>query len=83
MGFPLPLFVSQDDMGSVHFRGRFEVKVDPKFRIALPADLREAMASHPDSRMVITNSQYQGKRCLDVYPFHEWKKLESRIARLP
>ena len=70
-------------MGSIHFRGRFEVKVDPKFRLALPVTFREAMSALNDSRMIITNSQYQGKRCLDVYPINEWKKLESRIARLP
>lgn len=33
--------------------------------------------------MVVTNSQYQGKKCLDVYPLAHWKKLEDRIARLP
>jgi MraZ protein len=68
---------------STHFRGRFEIKVDPKFRLILPAPFRETVKDSSDSRMVITNSQYQGKRCLDVYPFAEWKKLENRIAKLP
>jgi MraZ protein len=68
---------------STHFRGRFEVKVDPKFRLTLPAPFREVLKDSLDSRMVITNSQYQGKRCLDVYPFAEWKKLENRISKLP
>jgi MraZ protein len=68
---------------SAHFRGRFEIKVDPKFRLTLPATFRQVTESLSDSRMVITNSQYQGKRCLDVLPSSEWKKLENRIARLP
>lgn len=68
---------------ATHFRGRFEIKVDPKFRLILPAPFREVVKHISDSRMVITNSQYQGKRCLDVYPFAEWKKLETRISRLP
>jgi len=68
---------------TTHFRGRFELKVDPKFRLTLPASFRHTLDSTSDSRMVVTNSQYQGKRCLDAYPFPEWKKLESRIARMP
>ena len=68
---------------TTHFRGRFEIKVDPKFRLILPAPFREVVKLSSDSRMVITNSQYQGKRCLDVYPFAEWKKLETRISKLP
>lgn len=62
------------------FYGRFEVKVDPKFRIILPASFRSHIR---DSRMVVTNSQYQGKKCLDVYEWNEWKKLENKISRLP
>jgi MraZ protein len=65
------------------FRGRFEIKMDPKFRLILPSVFREVLSSHSDSRMVVTNSQYQGKRCLDVYPIRHWKRLENRIAKLP
>ncbi len=69
------------------FRGRFELKVDPKFRLSLPSAFREILdsvsraGSTPST--VITNSQYQGKKCLDVYPSAEWTKLENRIAKLP
>ncbi|MDZ4678036.1 MAG: division/cell wall cluster transcriptional repressor MraZ [Oligoflexia bacterium] len=73
-------------IGSVvppQFRGRFEVKVDPKFRLILPASFREVLRTITDSRMIITNSQYQGKRCLDAYPFSEWTKLEKKISKLP
>ncbi len=70
-------------MTSQQFRGRFELKVDPKFRLTLPSEFREILSAINDSRMVITNSQYQGKKCLDVFPILQWKKLENRIARLP
>lgn len=70
-------------MSTSHFRGRFELKVDSKFRLSLPSEFREILSALHDSRMVITNSQYQGRRCLDVYPYFQWKKLENRIARLP
>ena len=65
------------------FRGRFELKVDPKFRLTLPSEFREVLSAIKSTAMVVTNSQYQGKKCLDVYPLAQWKKLESRIARLP
>src|ERR1700722_13032411 len=83
MGFPLYQKGNSEVRMTTHFRGRFEIKVDPKFRLILPAPFREVVKLTSDSRMVITNSQYQGKRCLDVYPFAEWKKLEVRIAKLP
>jgi MraZ protein len=69
---------------SGQFRGRFELKIDAKFRLTLPTVFREVIEkSMSHSRIVITNSQYQGKRCLDVYSFAEWKKLEQKISRLP
>jgi MraZ protein len=67
----------------VQFRGRFELKVDPKFRLSLPSAFREVIGGAKDSRIIITNSQIQGKRCLDAYTFEEWQKLERKTARLP
>ena len=64
------------------FRGRFEVKVDPKFRLALPVSFREACRDSKQNRLVITNGLYQGQKCLDVYTFAEWRKLETRISGL-
>ncbi len=59
-------------------RGRFEIKLDGKGRLNLPS----ALSASENSSFVITNSQYQGCRCLDVYTKEEWEKLESRIAQL-
>ncbi len=63
------------------FRGRFEVKLDPKFRLTLPVPVRQTLET--DKRIVMTNSQFQGRRCLDVYPLKEWELLEDKIGRLP
>lgn len=60
------------------FRGRFEIKLDSKGRLNLPA----ALVSEEQATFVVTNSQYQGSRCLDVYTLEEWQKLEARIAQL-
>jgi MraZ protein len=65
------------------FRGRYELKVDPKFRLSLPSPFRNVLREAKSSEIIITNSQYQGKRCLDAYPIKEWQKLESKIAKLP
>lgn len=63
------------------FRGRFEIKLDPKGRLSLPPSYRQILpGTHPE--LVITNSRYRGRSCLDVYSLSEWEKLESRIAKL-
>jgi len=61
------------------FRGRFEAKVDQKGRLLLPLAFRDILKSSP---IVITNSQYQGSRCLDGYPLKAWEALEKRIGKL-
>lgn len=63
------------------FRGRFEIKLDPKGRLSLPPAYRQILPSaHPE--LVVTNSRYRGRSCLDVYSLAEWEKLERRIGKL-
>jgi MraZ protein len=62
------------------FHGRYEVKMDDKGRMSLPALLRQDSATA--TSFVITNSQIQGRRCLDVYALPEWQLLEERVARM-
>lgn len=64
------------------FRGRFDCKIDQKGRLSIPSAFRQAV-SDPNATLVITNSQYQGRRCLDMYTLEEWEALEARIAKLP
>lgn len=63
-------------------RGRFDCKVDAKGRLSLPSSLRSQLSSKT-TQLVMTNSLFKGRKCLDVYPEEEWKKLEKRIASLP
>src|SRR5687768_16167506 len=63
-------------------RGRFDCKVDAKGRLSLPSALRSQLPSK-SAHVVITNSIFKNRKCLDVYPEEEWKKLEKRIASLP
>ena len=61
------------------FRGRFEIKLDPKGRLSLPPNYRTALSG---TELIVTNSRYRAKSCLDVYSLSEWEKLERRIAQL-
>lgn len=65
------------------FRGRFEIKVDPKYRMTLPASFRDSLGARKNQRLVITNGLYQGHNCLDAYSFTQWTQLEKKIAKLP
>lgn len=63
------------------FRGRFEIKLDPKGRLLLPSAYRQLLPGH-HPELVVTNSRYRHRSCLDVYSAGEWEKLERRIAKL-
>lgn len=60
------------------FRGRFEIKLDPKGRLSLPQAYRSLL----DQRLVVTNSRYRGHSCLHVFTVQQWEKLERRIQKL-
>lgn len=64
-----------------HFRGRFEIKVDPKGRLSLPQAYRQILPTETP-QLIVTNSRYLGKSCLHAYSLPEWEKLERKIARL-
>ncbi len=63
------------------FRGRFEIKLDPKGRLLIPAAYRQNLPVE-NPQFIITNNRYRGKSCLHAYSIHEWEKLERNISRL-
>ncbi len=63
------------------FRGRFEIKLDPKGRLSLPAAFRAILPQEP-CQIVVTNSRYKNKSCLHGYTLPEWQNLEKRISKL-
>lgn len=65
-----------------NFRGRFELKLDPKGRLSLPPAARLALPNG-SAQIVITNSRYRNSSCLHIYSLPEWQKLERRIGNLP
>jgi len=63
------------------FRGQFLAKMDAKSRLAIAASLRSSLSD--GANLVVTKSIYMQKKCLDVYTWEAWQKLEERIAALP
>jgi MraZ protein len=62
--------------GEARFRGRFEVKLDPKGRLSLPPSLRLS------NQLVITNQRLAGRNALHIYTLATWETLEARIQKL-
>jgi MraZ protein len=58
------------------FRGRFEVKIDPKGRLSLPPSLRIS------DQLVVTNQRLNGRNALHIYTLSSWELLETRIGRM-
>lgn len=63
------------------FRGRFEIKLDPKGRLLIPAAYRQILPVE-NPQLIITNNRFRGKSCLHAYSVHEWEKLERSIGAL-
>jgi len=60
------------------FRGRFELALDDKGRLNIPARFRDTLRERGDERLVITNFD----KGLVAYPFGEWLELEKKASRL-
>jgi MraZ protein len=63
------------------FRGRFEIKLDPKGRLSMPPAYRQILPGQAPT-LVVTNARYQSRSCLHVYTLAEWERLERKIAKM-
>jgi MraZ protein len=63
------------------FSGKHYYAVDEKGRVMIPAPFREILSIHYSSRLYITNAAFD--RCLHLYPYEEWIKLEEKVRALP
>lgn len=55
--------------------------MDAKGRMAIPAKVRDALASVCEGRLVVT--AHTEERCLLVYPEPQWLDLQPKIEALP
>ena len=63
------------------FRGSFPHSIDEKGRVAIPVKWRDLLAGFDDDRLVVTRFIVARERCLDVYPYEEWARLEERMSQ--
>ena len=63
------------------FRGEFSISLDSKGRIAVPTRYRDGLSEHCGGKLITTISLMD--RCLVVYPFPAWKRIEDEINDLP
>ena len=63
------------------FRGDHPLNVDAKGRLAIPTRYREGLRDVCGGSLVLTISLTE--RCLSVYPFPEWKRIEDELQKLP
>lgn len=63
------------------FSGKYYYTVDPKGRIIIPAPFREIISTNYSPKLYIVNAAFD--RCLHIYPFEEWSRLEERVRAMP
>lgn len=63
------------------FRGETTLNMDDKGRMAVPSRYREQLHAESDGMLVVTISLLD--RCLAVYPFPDWQRIENDLKRLP
>ena len=63
------------------FRGDFSLSLDSKGRMAVPSRYRERLSEICGGKLVVTISLIE--RCLAVYPFPAWQKIEDDLKQLP
>ncbi len=63
------------------FRGLHAVNLDNKGRMTIPARYRAMLEERYEGLLVATIDTAQ--RCLLLYPFAEWEKIEAKLQALP
>ena len=63
------------------FRGEFSVSMDAKGRLAVPTRYRDRLAESCGGKLIATISLMD--KCLTVYPFPDWQRIEDELKALP
>lgn len=63
------------------FRGLNTIQLDEKGRFRLPVKYHEMLAAQAEGQLIGTIDTEA--RCLLLYPFSDWKKIEEKIETLP
>ncbi|RPG54831.1 MAG: division/cell wall cluster transcriptional repressor MraZ [Flavobacteriales bacterium] len=63
-----------------HFIGTYECKIDVKGRILIPSALKKQITISSENGFVIKRGLFN--KCLDLYPFDQWKFVMNKIDQL-
>ncbi len=63
------------------FRGECSLSLDAKGRLAIPSRYRERLAELCGGKLIVTISLLE--RCLVVYPYPRWQRIEEELKDLP
>lgn len=61
------------------FLGEYEIKIDAKGRIKIPAALKKQISPAAGGRFVINRGF---EKCLVLYPFTEWQEISAKVSKL-
>lgn len=63
------------------FRGEYSLSLDAKGRLAVPSRYRERLVETCGGKLIVTISLLE--RCLVVYPYPRWQRIEDELKDLP
>jgi MraZ protein len=61
------------------FIGSFTYSIDSKSRISIPAKLRKYVKPEANNTFIMTRGV---SKCIDIYPYDQWKELENKLIKL-
>lgn len=59
------------------YLGEFELKMDAKKRLALPASLKKQLE---ETDRFVLNRAFD--KCLNLYPYHIWQEVDAQLTKL-
>jgi len=76
------LRVSGHDGATEVFQGETAITIDDKGRLAIPTNLRDALARECGGRLVIAYNPFDANCCLWIYPYPAWATLRDEVNAL-
>lgn len=61
------------------FLGEYEIKIDAKGRMRLPAALKQQLNPEVKGRFVVNRGF---EECLEIYPFDVWESVRKKVEKL-
>lgn len=66
----------------IRFRGKYELRVDDKSRLAVPASFRQALEAAGEKQLVVVKAPVAAAQYLQLWPLTRWMELETELETL-